>query len=204
MKIIDKVKFNDKYFKENLNVKDLCKTLPYTEDVVGAVLFAVAFDQSIPEQTSDYIDDQYIEIANRSKLRENKNFFERLDKMDRLGTLLPYLSKNFELVIHYNFVTWVSNLIYSKIDKSYYYINTWYRWKYLKSTQNLIFHFQQVPKVFKKKPSPRMFFKEILKYETKHLSKEEIENRKKNYHFETTEGINLWELYKQKKGIMVK
>ena len=205
MKIIDKVKFTNEYFKKNLNLKDLCEKLPYTEYIIASLVFAVAFDQSIPEQTSDYIDDQYTEIIKRVEQRKNRKFYDSLEKMHKNGTLLPYFSKNFKLIYRYNFLNFIPSLVYSKINKSYYYINIMYQWKYLKNgTKNLVHNYENVPKVFKKKLTPRQFFNEILDEEKKYRSKEDFEYLIKNYHFETTDGINLWKLYSEKKGIMAK
>jgi len=208
MKIVDKVKFTESYFKKNFKYKDMCAKLPYTEDIIAQLIYSVAFNLSIPEHTSDYIDDQYIEITKRLVSKKNKKFFETLKKKELSGTLLPYFSKNFKLIYHFDFTLFITSLIYSKYNKTYYYYHMDFVWDEMKNGKKKRkddeVHFANVPKLFKSKPTKREFFEAILEREKEFNSKKKFDELTNSNYFEISDGTDLWWRYYWNEGIMKK
>ena len=220
MKIIDKVEFNETYFKKNFNYKDLCNVWfpnifvgsginhAFESNLIHLCLFCVAFDQSVPEQTSDYIDDQYYEIVERLDSNDPKirEFVIKLLEKEFDGTLLPYLSDNFSLIYSFEMNMLRTQLIYSKFNQSYYYLKTTLYFDVKKNQLTDNINSFQVPKIFKSKikPSQRDFFEKILEDEKNLYTKEEFEILKKDKVYVDEKGQNLLQLYLNNEGIMKK
>jgi len=207
-KLIDKVKFTDVYFKKNFRYKDLCEHyLPcFTgSSLLTSCLFCVAFNHSIKEQTSDYIDGEYNEIVKRMDQKENDKFISSLLKKEINGTLLPYLNNNFSLIYSLDIDTGLikNHLIYSKYNDNYYWFKTI---MLLDDNKNLIdaIDYNNVPLIFKSKlqPSVREFFEKIIQDEKEIYSKDEFKQLVKDKVYRNKDGQDLYKMYLNRTGLM--
>ena len=121
-----KIKYNLSYFKKNLDVKFLCKewesSIGVSEgSIVSYIIWCTAFSNKIPfiKYTDKLIDDYYN--------KKNQNFRKWVEKSRDKGELLPKLSDNFKLIYHFPMDS-NHSLIYSKFNKTYYYIQVAYVW----------------------------------------------------------------------------
>ena len=207
-KLIDKVKFTELYFKKNFRYKDLCEHyLPYFtgSSLLTSCLFCVAFNHSIKEQTSDYIDSEYNEIVKRMNQKENDKFISSLLKKEINGTLLPYLNNNFSLIYSLDIDSGLikNHLIYSKYNDNYYWFKTI---MLLDDNKNLIdaIDYNNIPLIFKSKlqPSVREFFEKIIQNEKETYSKDEFEQLVKDKVYRNKDGQDLFKMYLNRTGLM--
>ena len=186
------------YFKKNLDVKFLCNewesSIGVSEgSIVSYIIWCTAFSNKIPfiKYTDKLIDDYYN--------KKNQNFRKWVEKSRDKGELLPKLSDNFKLIYHFPMDS-NHSLIYSKFNKTYYYIQVAYVWDKKKQKRSNFEEWHVIRKKYKKKMSKNEFFKKIIQYYKKLFNKEELKQLGFSRFFKSSDGkFSYYDLFLNKK-----
>ena len=205
MKNSENVQFTISYFRKNFDYKQLCEDwLPYSQggNLLNSVVICVGMERY--KELTDEIDENTQKLIRRFDRKQNNRFSQNLASKELDGTLLPFLCNNFSLVCKLRFHWYRCFLIYSKYNKTYYYLhmNLYYDNKKNKFIE--LVDFFDVPKIFKtkKKPSYRSFFEIILNRDKNLYSKKEFDALKSKNLYLMEDGVSAFELYSYKLGIM--
>lgn len=116
----NKFKFDFDYIKKNCNQKKFLKDImDLNSDDMFLNVMASCFDHDL-NVISDLVDYEIISDDYRDK--KNQEFKLTINKCQFDGTLLPKLSDDFKLELHFDFGIWSYYTISSKIKKNYLYI----------------------------------------------------------------------------------
>ena len=116
----NKFKFDFDYIKKNCNQKKFLKDImDLKSDDMFLNVMASCFDHDL-NVISDLVDYEIISDDYRDK--KNQEFKLIINKCQFDGTLLPKLSDDFKLELHFDFGIWSYYTISSKIKKNYLYI----------------------------------------------------------------------------------
>ena len=121
MKELDKVKFTVPYFRKIFDYKQMCKELTrFPTDLLSQFLWSSALKNS---------EDKDLEpIMKRLYTDKTIKFAYLLETKVIDGTLLPFFSDNFKLIHSLKMNIQRAHLIYSKYNKTYYFINMFLFW----------------------------------------------------------------------------
>ncbi len=198
-----KFKFNDEFNEVNLheNFYIFARKMHHKnkKNELLPKWFFLEFYCFYPDKDSSFHSDLK---PTKFEMANYKNFIKEVDLCQRNGTLLTKISNNFKLIYNFEFFGEsksyagrnlkiknkkdhfdTNSLIYSNIDKNYYYI-----WNNIPGLTNA------VVKIFNKKLTKKHFFEEIIKFKEVERNHTGIDLYK-----DGITGIDYYDLYKKGK-----
>ena len=195
----NKFKFDFDYIKKNCNQKKFLKDIIDGNGDMFLNVMASCFDHDL-NVISDLVDYEIISDDYRDK--KNQEFKLTINKCQFDGTLLPKLSDDFKLELHFDFGIWSYYTISSKIKKNYLYIfcdrlsfNTE---RFYDGSPRTVYDKHDlcdnfVKLVLKEKLTKVQFFEQILKWE------KEPGTTFSRGSGSSTDGVDYYDLYKKGK-----
>ena len=196
----NKFKFDFDYIKKNCNQKKFLKDImDLNSDDMFLNIMASCFDHDL-NVISDLVDYEIISDDYRDK--KNKEFKLTINKCQFDGTLLPKLSDDFKLELHFDFGLQSFYIISSKIKKNYLYIYcdrlSFYTERFYDGRPATVYDKHDlcdnyVKLVLKEKLTKVQFFEQILKWE------KEPGTTFSRGSGSSTYGVDYYDLYKKGK-----
>jgi|TARA_B100000586_G_C19985671_1_gene373991 hypothetical protein len=201
------------YLKKNINIKELINGMDLNEFTstslytpIDAIFrsFKVVEDATwkdlyLGNSFDPYYRKKEFELEKFKKSIQGTEFQEKIRKFIFDGSLLPKLNNNFKLEIYFEMKSCAHYLIYSKLNKKYYYIFAERKWDKKKNKPINGPATNQIITYFKKKINKSFFFKTIL--EANEDRENEFMEENKSIEYEMRE--RLWEktAYMSSKGV---
>ena len=198
---MNEFKFDFDYIKKNCNQKKFLKDIIVGNGDMFLNVMASCFDYDLNVINSDFVD--YEKIADDYDDKKNQEFKLTINKYQFDGTLLPKLSDNFKLELHFDFGLCSYYLISSKIEKYYLYIYcerfSFYTERFHGGRPTTIYDkhgltVNYVKTLLKEKLTKVQFFELIMEWDKKEGTFRPFEDG-----YLSTDGIDYYNLYLQDK-----
>ena len=167
-----KIEYNLKYIKKNLILKDLFynleKNVPDLDgrDTLIYNIVSSTVTKKDPEDESNFDNIKETLESFYSYLNKNTTLQKQLDEYQFYGTLLPKINSNFQRKIFWKMNDVSHSLIFSKLNKKFYYIKSMREFNYKQNKPKKKTKFSYVSAVSKKKLNEENFFKLVEKNNT--------------------------------------
>ena len=167
-----KIEYNLKYIKKNLILKDLFynleKNVPDLDgrDTLIYNIVSSTVTKKDPEDESNFDNIKEALESFYSYLNKNTTLQKQLDEYQFYGTLLPKINSNFQRKIFWKMNDVSHSLIFSKLNKKFYYIKSMREFNYKQNKPKKKIKFSYVSAVSKKKLNEENFFKLVEKNNT--------------------------------------
>ena len=167
-----KIEYNLKYIKKNLILKDLFynleKNVPDLDgrDTLIYNIVSSTVTKKDPEDESNFDNIKEALESFYSYLNKNTTLQKQLDEYQFYGTLLPKINSNFQRKIFWKMNDVSHSLIFSKLNKKFYYIKSMREFNYKQNKPKKKTKFSYVSAVSKKKLNEENFFKLVEKNNT--------------------------------------
>jgi len=197
----NKFKFDFDYIKKNCNQKKFLKDIVDGNGDMFLNVMASCFDHDLNVINNDFVD--YEKIADDYDDKKNQEFKLTINKSQFDGTLLPKLSDDFKLELHFDFGIQSYYIISSKIGKCYLYIYcerlSFFTEKFYNGRATTVYDKHGLTVNFvktslKKKLTMVQFFELIMEWDKK------VGLFQKHAHegyYTSTDGLDYYELYKK-------
>ena len=160
-----KIKINLNYIKKKIILKDLFSNLEENVPVLArnSLIYSIVISTVTKKDPKVAFKRSAITMAfiNRSAAFKNE-----LDKYQFYGTLLPKINSNFQRKIFWKMNDVSHSLIFSKLNKKFYYIKSMREFNYKQNKPKKKTKFSYVSAVSKKKLNEENFFKLVEKNNT--------------------------------------
>jgi hypothetical protein len=195
---MNEFKFDFNYIKKNLNQKNFLKDIIDGNGDMFLNVMASCFDHDLNVINNDFVD--YEKIADEYDDKKNQKFKLTINKYQFDGTLLPKLSDNFKLELHFDFGLCSYYIISSKIEKYYLYIYcerlSFYTKQFHKRATTVYDRHSltdnYVKIALKEKLTKVQFFELIMEWDKKEGTFRPFEDG-----YLSTDGIDYYDLYSQ-------